>query len=43
MANILFADAIFKYVFLNENLCILIKNSLKSGSKGPTHNKSALV
>ena len=38
-----FADDIFKCIFLNENLCILIQISLKFVSKGPIDNKWALV
>ena len=34
-----FTDAIFKFIFLNENCCIWIKNSLK----GPIDNKPSLV
>ena len=42
MAAIL-ADDIFKRIFLNENVRILIKISLKFVPKGPIDNKSALV
>ena len=38
-----FADAIFKCFFLNENVWIPIKISLKFVSKGPINNISALV
>ena len=36
-------DAIFKWTFLNENVWILIKISLKFVPKGPINNISALV
>ena len=42
MAAIL-ADDIFKCIFLNENVRILIKISLKFVPKDPIDNKSALV
>ena len=38
-----FADDIFKCIFLNENVWILIKISLKFVSNGPINNTSALV
>ena len=38
-----FADNILKFIFLHENLCILIKIPLKFFSKGTSHNKSSLV
>ena len=38
-----FADDIFKCIFLNQNLCILIKISLKFVPKGLIDNKSSLV
>ena len=38
-----FTEDMFKHIFLNENLCILIKISLKFVPKGPIDNKSALV
>ena len=38
-----FADNIFKHVFFNENVCILIKISLKFVPKGPINNIPALV
>ena len=38
-----FADDIFKCIFLNENVWILIKNSLKFVPKGPINNIPALV
>ena len=38
-----FPDDIFKYIFLNDNVCILIKISLKFIPKGPINNISALV
>ena len=38
-----FADNIFKYIFINEKFCILIRISLKCVPKSPIHNKSALV
>ena len=37
-----FAD-IFKCIFMNEKLCILVRISLKFVPKGPIDNKSALV
>ena len=42
MATIL-ADDIFKHIFLNENVRILIQISLKCVPKGPIDNKPALV
>ena len=38
-----FADDIFKRIFLNENVCILLKISLKFISKGPINNIPAMV
>ena len=38
-----FADNIFKCIFLNENVSILIKISLKFVPKGPINNIPALV
>ena len=38
-----FADAIFKCIFLNENVSIAIKISLKFVPKGPINNIPALV
>ena len=38
-----FADDIFKWIFLNENIWISIKISLKFVSKGPFNNNPALV
>ena len=38
-----FPDDIFKYIFLNENVWISIKSSLKFVPKGPNKNISALV
>ena len=38
-----FADAILKCIFLNENLWILLKISLKFVPKGPINNIPALV
>ena len=38
-----FADDIFKYIFLNENVWIPIKSSLKSVPKGRINNIPALV
>ena len=37
------ADDIFKWIFLNENVIILIEISLKSVPKGPINNIPALV
>ena len=37
------ADDIFKYIFMNEKLCIFIWISLKFVPTGPADNKSALV
>ena len=39
----LFQDDIFKYIFLNENVYILNKISLKFIPKGPINNIPALV
>ena len=39
----LFADDVIKCIFLNENVRILIKNSLKFVPKGPINNIPALV
>ena len=39
----MFADGIFKFIFLNEKYCILIKISLELVPKGPIDNKSALI
>ena len=38
-----FADDIFKHSFMNENVKISIRISLKFVPKGPIDNKSALV
>ena len=38
-----FSDNIFKCIFLNENVLILIKISLKFVPKGPINNMPALV
>ena len=38
-----FLDDIFKYIFLNENVRITIKISLKFAPKGPINNIPALV
>ena len=38
-----FADDIFKCIFLNENVSVSIKNSLKFAPKGPINNISPLV
>ena len=38
-----FADDIFRCIFVDEKLCILIKISLKFVPKGPIDNKLALV
>ena len=38
-----FTDVIFRCLFVNENLCISIKNSLKFVPRGPINNISALV
>ena len=38
-----FADDVFKCIFLNENVWILLKISLKFVSKGPINNIPALV
>ena len=37
------ADDIFKHIFFNENVRILIEISLKFVPNGPIENKSALV
>ena len=39
----LFADDIFRCIFVNENFCILIQISLKFIRKGPINNVQALV
>ena len=39
----LFADNIFKRMFLTENIWILIKISLKFVAKGPINNTTSLV
>ena len=39
----IFAENIFKFIFLNENCCIFIKILPKNASNGSTNNKSALV
>ena len=38
-----FADDTFKHIFLNENVRISIKNSLRIVPKGPINNIRALV
>ena len=38
-----FADDIFRYIFVNEKFCILIKISLKFVPEGPVDNYSALI
>ena len=38
-----FADDFFRRIFVNENVGILIKISLKSVPKGPIDNNPALV
>ena len=38
-----FTDKIFTFIFLNENIWILIQFSLKFLPKGPIDNKLALV
>ena len=38
-----FTDDIFRCIFVNENICILIKISLKFVPKGPIDNNPALV
>ena len=38
-----FADDVFKYIFLNENMWIPVKISLKYVPKGPINNIPALV
>ena len=42
MAAIL-ADGLFKYIFMNEKVCILIRTSVKFVPKVPIDNKSMLV
>ena len=37
------ADHILKYIFLNENVCILIEMSLNFVPKGSVDNMSALI
>ena len=39
----IFADDIFKCIFLNEKFCILIQISVKFIARGPIGSKSALV
>ena len=39
----IFADNIFKCIFMNEKCCIIIRISLKFVSKGPIDNESVLV
>ena len=43
MAAISEADDMFRCIFINEALCILIKISLKFVPKGPFDNNPALV
>ena len=38
-----FTDDIFRYIFVNENFCILMKISLKFVPKGSIYNNPALV
>ena len=38
-----FTDDIFRCIFVNEKICILIKISLKFVAKGPIDNNPALV
>ena len=38
-----FADDISRCIFMNENFCILIRNSLKCIHKGPNDNNLALI
>ena len=38
-----FTDNIFNYIFMNENIIILMQISLKFAPMGPIDNKSALV
>ena len=38
-----FADVIFRCIFLNENICILIRISMKFVPKCPIDNNPALV
>ena len=40
---VIFADYIFKCIFVDETFCILIKISLKLGFKGEIGNTPALV
>ena len=40
---VFFADDIFKYIFVNENIWTSIRISLKFVPKGPNDNKQALV
>ena len=42
-ANLHFADNILKWIFLNENIRILMKLSLKFVPNVPINNKPALV
>ena len=37
------SDGIFRYIFVNEKFCILIRISLKFVPKGPINNIPALV
>ena len=37
-----FADDVFKYIFVNEKLCLSVKISLKFVSKGPIDNIQVL-
>ena len=39
----IFADDIFKFIFMNEKYCISIRTLLKFVPKGPIDNKAALV
>ena len=41
--NNIFSDDIFKYVFINENVWISIKISLKFVPQGPINNIAPLV
>ena len=43
MAAISFADDIFRYIFVNEKFCILIKISPNFVHKSPIDNNRALV
>ena len=38
-----FADAIFRCIFMNENICIVIEISLQFVHNGPIDNNLALV